>query len=112
LWDDKVLREILTPWYFQDRPVRQARLGDAYEEALYGSESSDDEGEDDDQGAHKAGGPHKGANQKQTKKNKKNRDGKSLDNQLLEDDEDQIMDLLDGGRLANRALGQSIYFVL
>ncbi|KAA1079196.1 hypothetical protein PGT21_003456 [Puccinia graminis f. sp. tritici] len=88
----------------QDRPVRQARLGDAYEEALYGSESSDDEGEDDDQGAHKAGGPHKGANQKQTKKNRKNRDGKSLDNQLLEDDEDQIMDLLDGGRLANRAL--------
>ncbi|KAA1133686.1 hypothetical protein PGTUg99_031345 [Puccinia graminis f. sp. tritici] len=30
----------------QDRPARQARLGDAYEEALHASESSDDEGEE------------------------------------------------------------------
>ncbi|KAA1082341.1 hypothetical protein PGTUg99_033931 [Puccinia graminis f. sp. tritici] len=40
----------------QDRPARQARLGDAYEEALDASESSDDEGEDDDRVAHKPGG--------------------------------------------------------
>ncbi|OAV88770.1 hypothetical protein PTTG_06335 [Puccinia triticina 1-1 BBBD Race 1] len=86
-----------------DRPARQPRLGDAYEEALYGSESSD---EDDGE---QAGGPRQGSNAKHMdKKNKKNRDGGALDNQLLDDDEDQIMDLLDGGRMANRALAGKV----
>ncbi|PLW51220.1 hypothetical protein PCASD_00968 [Puccinia coronata f. sp. avenae] len=82
-----------------DQPTRQPRLGDAYEEALYGGESSDDDDDDDraEEGNQKAG---KGANTKQKKK----RAEAPLDNHLLEDDEDQIMDLLDGGRMANRAM--------
>jgi len=87
----------------RDQPARQARLGDAYEEALYGGGSSDDDEEDDTdqgEGAHPKTRPQKGT----TAKQKKNRSGMPLDNHLLEDDEDQIMDLLDGGRMANRAM--------
>ncbi|POW14134.1 hypothetical protein PSTT_03137 [Puccinia striiformis] len=77
-----------------ERPTRQARLGDAYEEALYGGESSEDE---DGDHQNKSSG-----NQKQ--QNKKNKKTERLDNQLMEDDEDQIMDLLDGGRMTNRVI--------
>ncbi|POW03350.1 hypothetical protein PSTT_11150 [Puccinia striiformis] len=77
-----------------ERPTRQARLGDAYEEALYGGESSEDE---DGDHQNKCSG-----NQKQ--QNKKTKKTERLDNQLMEDDEDQIMDLLDGGRMTNRVI--------
>lgn len=86
--------------FYKDNQPNRARLGDAYEEALYGSDgSSDDESEEENN-------PKGKRNHKMTRKSEIST-YQGLDNNLLEDDEDEIMNLLDGGRMTNRAMGQS-----
>ncbi|MBW0482852.1 hypothetical protein O181_022567 [Austropuccinia psidii MF-1] len=89
----------------EDYQPTRGRLNDAYEEALYGSSSSSDNESDDEQ--YNEGGV-KGSRGKKNVKERKKKEKSELVNRLLEDNENEVMDLLDGGRMMNRVMAERL----
>lgn len=85
----------------------RVRLGDAYEEVLYGSGSSS-EGEDDTERG-KTNQPNGGRQAGKHGKKGLRAERQSTDkNYLVEEDSDEVMDLLEGARMTNRAVSAEL----